>query len=181
MADQHDHDHRPGSLDAHLWLLPANALAIARKMAADLVVADPANAARFRPMSRRFADRLAALDQRLKSRLQRLAGKPYFVFHEAYDYFGRPLMASNMPAYSVCSVKYSQGAQHVAAMRERLQQAGPTCVFSEPPLLPRLAQTLTAGLPVTWPNWMPWAALCRWTPADMKPCWKTSRASWRAV
>lgn len=41
------------------------------------------------------------------------------------------------------------GAQHVAAMRERLQQAGPSCVFSEPPLRLRLAQTLTAGLPVT--------------------------------
>ena len=23
--DEHDHDHRPGMLDAHLWLLPANA------------------------------------------------------------------------------------------------------------------------------------------------------------
>ncbi|MCY1561082.1 hypothetical protein D9M68_982970 [compost metagenome] len=34
-------------------------------------------------------------------------------------------------------------------MRTRLQQVGPTCVFSEPPLRPRLAQTLTAGLPVT--------------------------------
>ena len=38
---------------------------------------------------------------------------------------------------------------HVAQMRERLQAAGPTCVFSEPPLRPRLAQTLSAGLPVT--------------------------------
>ncbi|MNU05603.1 High-affinity zinc uptake system protein ZnuA precursor [compost metagenome] len=34
-------------------------------------------------------------------------------------------------------------------MRTRLQQAGPACVFSEPPLRPRLAETLTAGLPVT--------------------------------
>ena len=33
-------------------------------------------------------------------------------------------------------------------MRERLQQTGPSCVFSEPPLRPRLAETLTAGLPV---------------------------------
>lgn len=34
-------------------------------------------------------------------------------------------------------------------MRERLQQAGPSCVFSEPPMRPRLAETLTSGLPAT--------------------------------
>ena len=43
-ADEHDHDHRPGSLDAHLWLSPINARVIATKMAADLSAADPANA-----------------------------------------------------------------------------------------------------------------------------------------
>lgn len=40
------------------------------------------------------------------------------------------------------------GARHVAAMRERLKATGPACVFSEPPLRPRLAETLSAGLPV---------------------------------
>ena len=34
------------------------------------------------------------------------------------------------------------------AMRKRLQEVGKTCVFSEPPLRPRLAETLSAGLPV---------------------------------
>jgi zinc transport system substrate-binding protein len=33
-------------------------------------------------------------------------------------------------------------------MRERLQQAGPSCVFHEPPQAPKLAATLTRGLPV---------------------------------
>jgi zinc transport system substrate-binding protein len=33
-------------------------------------------------------------------------------------------------------------------MRKRLEAVGKTCVFSDPPLRPRLADTLTAGLPV---------------------------------
>jgi zinc transport system substrate-binding protein len=33
-------------------------------------------------------------------------------------------------------------------MRQALMAAGPACVFSEPPLRPRLAETLSAGLPV---------------------------------
>ena len=147
-ADQHDHAHRPGSLDAHLWLLPANARLIASKIATDLAQADPANAARYQANAKAFSARLDVLDQRLKSRLNGLAGKPYFVFHEAYDYFEAAYGLKHAGVFSVLG-EVQPGAQHVAAMRERLQQAGPSCVFSEPPLRPRLAQTLTAGLPVT--------------------------------
>jgi zinc transport system substrate-binding protein len=147
-ADEHDHDHRPGTLDAHLWLLPANARVIAEKMAVDLAAADPANAARYQANAKGFGERLAALDSRLKSRLLDLKGKPYFVFHEAYDYFEAAYGLEHAGVFSVAS-EVQPGARHVAAMRERLQQAGPTCVFSEPPVAPRLAKTLTAGLPVT--------------------------------
>jgi len=148
LADQHDHAHRPGALDAHLWLLPANARVIAARMAADLSVADPANAARYQANLAAFGARLEALDQRLKTRLSGLAGKPYFVFHEAYDYFEAAYGLKHAGVFSVAS-EVQPGARHVAAMRTRLQQAGPSCVFSEPPLRPRLAETLTAGLPVT--------------------------------
>lgn len=147
-ADEHDHAHRPGSLDAHLWLLPANARVIAAKMAADLSAADPANAARYQANAKAFDARLEALDQRLRTRLSGLAGKPYFVFHEAYDYFEAAYGLEHAGVFSVAS-EVQPGARHVAAMRTRLQQAGPSCVFSEPPLRPRLAETLTAGLPVT--------------------------------
>lgn len=147
-AHEHDHDHRPGSLDAHLWLLPANARVIAARMAADLAIADPANAARYQANFSAFDQRLSALDKRLTERLAGLSGKPYFVFHEAYDYFEAAYGLKHAGVFSVGS-EVQPGARHVAAMRSRLQEVGPTCVFSEPPMRPRLAQTLTAGLPVT--------------------------------
>lgn len=143
----HDHDHRPGSLDAHLWLLPANARVIAARMAADLARLDAANGERYAANLRAFEARLDALDARIRPRLALLAGKPYFVFHEAYDYFEAAYGLKHAGVFSVLG-EVQPGARHVAAMRERLQQAGPSCVFSEPPLRPRLAETLTAGLPV---------------------------------
>lgn len=146
-ADDHDHDHRPGSLDAHLWLSPTNARVIAARMAADLSAADPANAARYQGNLKAFNERLDALDSRLKARLASVNGKPYFVFHEAYDYFEDAYGLKHTGVFSVAS-EVQPGAQHVAAMRARLQEIGKTCVFSEPPLRPRLAETLTAGLPV---------------------------------
>ena len=145
---EHDHAHRPGSLDAHLWLLPANARVIAMRMAADLSAADPANAARYQANAQAFSQRLTALDQRLRARLAGVQGQAYFVFHEAFDYFEAAYGLKHAGVFSVAS-EVQPGARHVAQMRERLQAAGPTCVFSEPPLRPRLAQTLSAGLPVT--------------------------------
>jgi len=145
--DEHDHAHRPGSLDAHLWLLPANARLIAARMASDLAGADPASAARYQANLAAFEARLDELDRRLKARLEKLAGKPYFVFHEAYDYFEAAYGLDHAGVFSV-SPDVQPGARQVAQMRQRLQEAGPTCVFSEPPLQPRLAQTLSAGLPV---------------------------------
>ena len=145
--DDHDHDHRPGSLDAHLWLLPANARVIAARMAADLSAADPANAPLYQANLQAFEQRLDALDGRLKTRLAPLAGKPFFVFHQAFDYFESAYGLQHAGVFTAAS-ELQPGARHVAAMRERLKAAGAACVFSEPPLRPRLAETLSAGLPV---------------------------------
>jgi zinc transport system substrate-binding protein len=146
-SDEHDHEHRPGSLDAHLWLSTLNARVIAARMAADLSGADPANAARYQANAHAFAARLDALDARIKARVATVAAKPWFVFHEAFDYFEDAYGLKHTGVFSV-GAEVQPGAQHVAAMRARLQEAGKTCVFSEPPMRPRLAETLTAGLPV---------------------------------
>ena len=145
--DDHDHDHRPGSLDAHLWLSTVNARVIAQRMASDLASADPANAARYASNAAAFAKRLDALDTRLQARVAGIKGKPYFVFHEAFDYFEQAYGLQHAGVFAVAA-QVQPGAQHVAAMRARLKEAGKTCVFSEPPMRPRLAETLTAGLPV---------------------------------
>ncbi|MGE6662640.1 zinc ABC transporter substrate-binding protein [Pseudomonas sp. NPDC077408] len=145
--DEHDHAHRPGSLDAHLWLLPANAVTIAEGMAQDMAKADPANAERYRANLAAFKQRLDALDKRLSQRLSETRTKPFFVFHEAFDYFEAAYGIKHAGVFSAGG-EAQPGARHVAAMRERLEQAGPSCVFYEPPVRPRLADSLIRGLPV---------------------------------
>ena len=144
---EHDHDHSPGSLDAHLWLSSVNARVIAARMATDLSATDPTNAARYKSNVKVFDERLDAMDARVKARVAGVAGKPFFVFHEAFDYFEDAYGLKHTGVFSVAA-EVQPGAQHVAAMRTRLSEVGKTCVFSEPPLRPRLAETLTAGLPV---------------------------------
>ncbi|MEB0197348.1 zinc ABC transporter substrate-binding protein [Pseudomonas sp. 5S4] len=144
---EHDHDHRPGSLDAHLWLSSVNARVIAARMASDLSVADPTHSARYESNLKAFDTRLDALDVQLKSRVAGVVNMPFFVFHEAFDYFEDAYGIKHAGVLSVAE-EVQPGAQHVAAMRARLTEVGKTCVFSEPPLRPRLAETLSAGLPV---------------------------------
>jgi zinc transport system substrate-binding protein len=144
---EHDHDHREGSLDVHLWLLPQNAVLIARRMAEDLQRIDPTNSARYLSNLARFEAHLSAVDQSLRERLTGLAGKPFFVFHETYDYFEQAYGLKHAGVFSMGS-EVQPGARQVAAMRSQLEAAGDSCVFSEPPMPPRLAQTLSQGLPV---------------------------------
>lgn len=145
---EHDHAHQPGALDAHLWLLPHNAMVIAQRISADLSAIDPDNAELYAANLKSFIERLAALDQQLKEQLKALQGKPFFVFHEAFNYFEHAYGLQHSGVFAISS-ELQPGARHVQQMRQRLQQAGPSCVFSEPPLQPRLAHTLADGLPVT--------------------------------
>ena len=146
-AGEHDELHRPGALDAHLWLDPDNARKIASRMASDLSSIDPANAARYQANLAAFDQRLAAMDEKIEDRLKPLAGKPFFVFHEAFDYFEEAFVLRHAGVFAV-SADFQPGARKVADMRKRLELAGASCVFSEPPIPPRLAQTLSEGLPV---------------------------------
>lgn len=145
---EHDHAHRPGTVDAHLWLLPHNARVIAQRISADLSQQDPAHAEQYAANFKAFSQRLAVLDQQLKTQLEPLQGKSFFVFHEAFNYFERAYGLQHAGVFAV-SHELQPGAKHVSQMRTRLQQASPSCVFNEPPMPPRLAHTLAEGLPVT--------------------------------
>lgn len=144
---EHDHNHQPGTVDAHLWLLPHNAKVIAQRMSADLSQLDPNNSKQYAANLHAFNQRLDRLDQQLQAQLQPLRSKSFFVFHEAFNYFEQAYGLKHAGVFAV-SGELQPGAKHVNQMRQRLQHAGPSCVFSEPPLQPRLAQTLAANLPV---------------------------------
>ncbi|HBO2800935.1 TPA: zinc ABC transporter substrate-binding protein [Pseudomonas aeruginosa] len=105
------------------------------------------HAGRYRANLKAFEERLGGLDGKLRERLGKLAGKPFFVFHEAFDYFEEAYGLRHTGVFAV-SAEVQPGARHVAAMRAQLKAAGPACIFSEPPLRPRLADTLSEGLPV---------------------------------
>lgn len=150
VEDDHAHGqrHDHGSLDAHIWLSPTNARVIARYMAEDLASLYPQQIGLLQSNLAAFEQRLTDLDNALRARLAPLKDKPYFVFHDGYGYFEDHYGIRPRGIFSL-SHEVQPGARHVNLLRQQLQAAGPSCVFTEPQFTPRLVNSLTHGLPVS--------------------------------
>ena len=145
--EHHDHDHAPGTLDPHIWLSASNAQRIAQWMAEDLTQLYPQHGERLQRNASQFSKRLDQLHTRLLQRLQPLADKPYFVFHDAYGYLEDSVGLHPRGVFTL-SMEIQPGARHTQALRQQLTAAGPSCVFREPQFPADRIATLSAGLPV---------------------------------
>lgn len=145
--DKEDHEHQVGSLDPHLWLSIDNAKAIATQMAHDLTKLDPANQNKYQQNLQAFLNDLIITDKAIRHYFTHSQLKPYFVFHETYDYFEETYGIKHTGVFSI-NANIQPGIKHIAEMREQLKTAGDSCIFYEPPIKPKLADTLTKDLPV---------------------------------
>lgn len=156
--DDHDHDHdhhhahghgdapagSHANVDMHIWLDVANAQAIITAAAAALSEADAGRAATYETNAEQAVARLQDLDQGLRQKLTPLAGKPYIVFHDAYQYLEHRYGLSPTGSITI-SPDRQPSAQRVAAIRSKITSGNAVCVFAEPQFEPKLVQTLIAG------------------------------------
>jgi zinc transport system substrate-binding protein len=150
-AKAHAHQHKAGDAhaddDGHLWLDPANGKAIVAAAATELARADPANAARYEANAARLSQELDALDGRLAAILAPAAGRPYIVFHDAYQYLERRYGLAGAGSITV-SPEQKPGARRVKEIRDRIARAGAVCVFTEPQFEPALARSIAVDTDV---------------------------------
>lgn len=139
-----DHDHEPGAPDPHLWLDPANARAWVDAIAAALAQADPEHGAAYAANAAAARGELDALQAELAASLAPLRGRPYIVFHDAFQYFehGFDLPAAGAIAFNDAALP---GAQRIAQIRARLADAKAACVFAEPQSPADLVATVIEG------------------------------------
>lgn len=152
-GDHADEDHGAASLgerkaaDMHVWLDPENAKAMATAAATALARADPARAATYAANAEALRQRLDALDGELRDQLAPVLGKPYIVFHDAYQYFEARYGLSPGGAITF-SPERAPGARTLSEIRERIKASGALCVFREPQFEPNLVTTVAAGTSV---------------------------------
>lgn len=136
-ADDHD-------VDGHMFLDPTNAKAMVAAIAAALSAADAENAARYRANADAVTARLDALDNELRSTLAPVRGKPFVVFHDAYQYFDQRYELNAVGSITV-SPERQPGAARLQQLRRKIAGLKTVCVFAEPQFEPTLMQTVVEG------------------------------------
>ena len=141
---KHGHGHGHADRDAHVWLDPVNAIAMVRQIVATLGEIDPDHQADYARNGAALIERLDQMNQRLAAELQPIQGRPYIVFHDAYQYFERRY-GLNAVGSVVLQPEQRPGARRVAEIQKRIRDLQARCVFSEPQFQPALVETVIAG------------------------------------
>jgi len=137
----HGHKHAANATDSHMFLDPRNMMLLAQAAANELARLDPGNADRYAANATKTVAGLEALDRELAATLRPLAGRPFVVFHDAYQYLEARYGLS--PAGSITiSPERRPGAQRIQRIRERIRRVQAACVFAEPQFEPSLVRTV---------------------------------------
>ena len=82
-------------------------------------------------MPRRSRARLDALAAELDGDLEPIAGKPYIVFHDAFQYLERRYGLNVVGSISI-NPEVPPSAKRLTDLRRKIQSLGAVCVFAEP-------------------------------------------------
>lgn len=140
--DDHAHDHGEG--DMHFWLDPENAKLMVSQIATVLSEADPENATTYQVNAEAELVRLDELTEELRETLTPVEGKPFIVFHDAYQYF-EARFGLEVAGTVTVSPEVMPGAARIDELRAKVKELGATCVFAEPNFEPAIVRTIVEG------------------------------------
>ncbi|HEC17354.1 MAG TPA: zinc ABC transporter substrate-binding protein [Sedimenticola sp.] len=143
-AWEHAHKEHPESMDSHIWLDPLNARVIVQAAAKILAQTDPERTSLYEDNAGRLLRRLKALDEEIRGLTAPLAGKPYLVFHDAYQYLEHRYGLSALGAITT-DPERRPGARRLREIRKRLRASGARCIFVEPQFPSSHLEAITGG------------------------------------
>ncbi len=137
---------QPGiaTYNAHVWLDPENAKAMAAEIAKDLSAADPAHAADYTANAKQFTASLDGVESEITALLAPVKDKPFIVFHDAYPYFEKRFGLNAVGSISDASAT-APSAKRIGEIRAKIESSGAVCVFREPQFDSRFSDTVAEG------------------------------------
>ncbi|MBL4285176.1 zinc ABC transporter substrate-binding protein ZnuA [Vibrio fluvialis] len=144
---EHGHDdghHHHGTHDPHFWLGIEQAKQVAAAIAQRLSETDPEHAKQYASNLERFLQQADETDSAIRAQLADVKSVPYYVFHDAYDYFEQRYGLNNLGHFTV-SPDRKPGAKTLIAIRKSLAENQAKCVFSEPQFQPAVIETVVRG------------------------------------
>ena len=142
--DHGDHGDEHEGLDPHLWLDPDNARILLGVISSTLAGLDPTHADTYRANAAQAKKAIAALTHELDAALQPIRGRPFIVFHDAYQYFEHRFNVEASGSVTLADAS-SPGPARIAAIRQKVQTLGAHCIFSEPQFRSKIITTVIEG------------------------------------
>ncbi len=141
-GNTHDRAHDRKSADPHIWLAVPNAITMVSTIETTLGEIYPDHAVTFTANAEALKARLITLDTEIAARIEPLAARPFFVFHDAYQYFENRYGLSPLGAVTI-NPDIRPGVRRLVEMKEAGDRHDQLCVFAEPQFAARLAHLLT--------------------------------------
>jgi zinc transport system substrate-binding protein len=139
-----DDGHHHGTLNPHFWLGIDVVKQVAKGISTALIRLDPGHTGQYRQNLEKFLSRLQQTDQQIRQQLSAVHQRPYYVFHDAYDYFEAYYHMNNIGHFTV-SPERKPGAKTLIRIRQTLKQQSGVCIFSEPQFSPAVIDAVTRG------------------------------------
>ena len=137
-------DHGHNGTDPHVWLDPENARVWLEVIAAEMAKLDPDHASAYFHRAQVGRDALTELIHHLSDQLARIRGRPFVVFHDAYQYFEHRFNIGAAGAI-VLTEASDPGPARIAEIRDAVRNLEVNCVFAEPQFKPKLIATVIEG------------------------------------
>ena len=142
-AADHDHDDDEPA-DPHVWLDPDNAKAMVRHIADILGAAAPDKADVIKANAEAEIASITALAAELEQDLKPLAGKPFVVYHDAYQYMEKRYGLTAVGSLTV-SPDVTPSGKRLQTLRRKIASTGAVCIFAEPHFEERVTKTIADG------------------------------------
>ena len=134
------HDHGQG-IDPHIWLDPKNAQKITQIAGTALSRHDPSNKSIYAANVRRQLGELDRLLAAMRQTLGDTKGRPFIVFHDAFQYLEDRLGLTSLGAISL-SPDRQPGPRQLSRLRTLIRGRNIGCVFQEPQFPSRIVAAL---------------------------------------
>lgn len=138
-----DHDHA----DMHIFTSPQNALIMAQEITAALSKADSSNASVYKKNLQFFTEAVRSEIETIKAKLKLVKNKPYIVFHNSWQYFGK-YFGLKTPTIIELHEGISTGVKSIMVIRKEIASKDISCIFSEPTISSRSINGLREKLKV---------------------------------
>lgn len=153
-AHEHDHDHGHGDheeagakgpvRDGHIWLDPQNGVAMVREITRALSEAAPDKKETFEMNAAAAIAGIEAAATEIDTELASVKGKPFVVFHDAYQYFEERFKVPAAGAITI-SPEVQPSAKRLGEIRRKIKDLDVACVFAEPQFKSKLVATVVEG------------------------------------